>query len=68
MGELRWILLLAGLVFLAALAAWEHLRPRQGRRDESAPASARSERSEPPMGSMSARRALWAPALPPGRC
>ena len=36
MAELRWILLLAGLVFLAALAAWEHLRPRQGRRDESA--------------------------------
>jgi cell division protein ZipA len=53
MGELRWILLLAGLVFLAALAAWEHFRPRQGRRDENAPA-ARSERSEPPMGTMGA--------------
>ena len=51
MGELRWILLFAGLVFLAALAAWEHLRPRQGRRDENAPAG-RSERSEPPMGAM----------------
>jgi FtsZ-interacting cell division protein ZipA len=51
MGELRWILLLAGLVFLAALAAWEHLRPRQGRRDESAPSN-RSERSEPPMGAI----------------
>jgi cell division protein ZipA len=51
MGELRWILLFAGLVFLAALAAWEHLRPRQGRRDENEPAG-RSERSEPPMGAM----------------
>jgi len=62
MGELRWILLLAGLVFLAALAAWEHLRPRQGRRDEDAPAgrsersdrSDRSDRSEPAMGTMAA--------------
>jgi cell division protein ZipA len=53
MGELRWILLLAGLVFLAALVAWEHLRPRQGRRDENAP-TGRSERSEPPMGAMGA--------------
>jgi cell division protein ZipA len=53
MGELRWILLLAGLVFLAALAAWEQLRPRQGRRDEAA-AAARSERSEPQMGTMGA--------------
>ncbi len=66
MGELRWILLLAGLVFLAALAAWEHLRPRQGRRDEDAPAG-RSERNEPPMGTMGAGGA--APnedASPPG--
>lgn len=66
MGELRWILLLAGLVFLAALAAWEHLRPRQGRRDESAPSSARSERSEPPMGSMSAAGAMGTGAAATG--
>jgi FtsZ-interacting cell division protein ZipA len=33
MANLRWILLLAGLVFLAALAAWEMRRPRQARRD-----------------------------------
>jgi FtsZ-interacting cell division protein ZipA len=59
MGELRWILLLAGLVFLAALAAWEKFRPRQGRRDESAPAS-RSERSEPSMGAMGATGAVGA--------
>jgi FtsZ-interacting cell division protein ZipA len=34
MAALRWILLLAGLVFLAALAAWELRRPRQARRVE----------------------------------
>jgi len=50
MGALRWILLLAGLVFLAGLAAWESRRPRQGRRD----APGRSERSEPEFGSMTA--------------
>lgn len=50
MGALRWILLLAGLVFLAALAAWESRRPRQARRD----APGRSERSEPEMGTMGA--------------
>jgi len=48
MGALRWILLLAGLVFLAALAAWESRRPRQARRD----APGRSERSEPEFGTM----------------
>ena len=48
MGALRWILLLAGLVFLAGLAAWEQRRPRQGRRD----APGRSERSEPEFGTM----------------
>jgi cell division protein ZipA len=50
MGALRWILLLAGLVFLAALAAWESRRPRQARRD----APGRSERSDPEMGTMGA--------------
>ena len=48
MGPLRWILLLAGLLFLAALAAWESRRPRQARRD----APGLSERSEPEMGTM----------------
>jgi cell division protein ZipA len=48
MGALRWILLLAGLLFLAALAAWEQRRPRQARRD----GPGRSERSEPEMGTM----------------
>jgi cell division protein ZipA len=54
MGALRWILLLAGLVFLAALAVWEQRRPRQGQRE----GAARSERSEPPIGAMG-------PAEPP---
>jgi FtsZ-interacting cell division protein ZipA len=31
MAELRWILLLAGVVFLAVLTVWEKRRPRQGR-------------------------------------
>jgi cell division protein ZipA len=44
MQALRWILLLAGLVFLAVLAAWELRRPRPGRRDEHQP------RNEPPLG------------------
>ena len=46
MQALRWILLLAGLVFLAVLAAWELRRPRPGRRDEHQP------RNEPPLGGM----------------
>jgi len=64
MGELRFILLLAGLVFLVALAAWELRKPRQAQgdaatRDAAAPRGARrndrndrNERSEPQMGSM----------------
>lgn len=46
MQALRWILLLAGLVFLAVLAAWELRRPRPGRRDEHQP------RNEPQLGGM----------------
>jgi len=34
MAGLRWILLIAGLVFLAALAWWERRRPRQARGEE----------------------------------
>jgi FtsZ-interacting cell division protein ZipA len=49
MAELRWILLLAGLVFLAGLAAWELRRPRQGRRDVLGPTG----RSEPQLGHLS---------------
>jgi FtsZ-interacting cell division protein ZipA len=46
MANLRWILLLAGLAFLAVLAAWEMRRPRQGRRE----ALSASARSEPDVG------------------
>jgi FtsZ-interacting cell division protein ZipA len=46
MADLRWILLLGGLLFLAGLAAWELRRPRQGRRDGLGP----PERSEPQLG------------------
>ncbi len=48
MGSLRWILLLAGLVFIAAVAAWELRRPRQGRGEE----PPGSERADPPLGSV----------------
>jgi cell division protein ZipA len=58
MGALRWILLLAGLVFLAALAAWESRRPRQARRD----APSRSERNDPEMGTMGAASGTTAAA------
>jgi len=54
MGELRFILLLAGLVFLVVLAAWELRKPRQAQGDaamrDAAPRGAR--RSEPQIGSM----------------
>jgi FtsZ-interacting cell division protein ZipA len=43
MAALRWILLLAGVVFLGALTIWELRRPRQARADESAPEHKRSE-------------------------
>ena len=49
MADLRWILLLAGLVFLAGLTVWELRRPRQGRRDHLGP----PERSEPELGRLS---------------
>jgi FtsZ-interacting cell division protein ZipA len=43
MAELRWILLVAGLVFLVALAAWEKRKPRQANRDAPGRAPARNE-------------------------
>jgi FtsZ-interacting cell division protein ZipA len=53
MGELRFILLLAGLVFLVALAAWELRKPRQAQGDAAMRDGAmRGKRSEPQMGSM----------------
>jgi FtsZ-interacting cell division protein ZipA len=54
MAELRFILLLAGLVFLVALAAWELRKPRQAQGEAALrdPAQRGSKRSEPQMGSM----------------
>jgi FtsZ-interacting cell division protein ZipA len=52
MADLRWILLLAGLVFLAALAAWELRRPRQARRDVLTPPISPPGRSEPAIGEL----------------
>jgi FtsZ-interacting cell division protein ZipA len=51
MAGLRWILLVAGLVFLAALTLWELRRPRQGRGGNAA-APAAPQRTEPTLGSM----------------
>lgn len=42
MSALRWILLLAGLVFLAGLAWWELRRPRQARGEEERGGSVRA--------------------------
>jgi FtsZ-interacting cell division protein ZipA len=50
MAELRFILLIAGLVFLVALAAWELRKPRQA---QSSAALRRPTRSEPELGSYS---------------
>ena len=36
MSELRWTLLILGVVFIAALAWWERHRPRQASRDGAA--------------------------------
>ncbi|MGA8705354.1 MAG: cell division protein ZipA C-terminal FtsZ-binding domain-containing protein [Steroidobacteraceae bacterium] len=64
MAELRFILLIAGLVFLVVLAAWELRKPRQA-----APGNAtlrRSSRSEPEFGSYtdSASEPAGEPAAP----
>lgn len=48
MAELRFILLIAGLVFLVVLAAWELRKPRQAQGDS---ALRRPPRSEPELGS-----------------
>ena len=48
MAALRWILLLAGLLFLTGLAAWESRRSRQARSDD----PGGRERSEPAIGAM----------------
>lgn len=41
MSELRWILLVLGVLFIAALAWWEMRKPRQGRSDEAERSSGR---------------------------
>jgi len=61
MGALRWILLLAGLLFLAALAAWEQLRPRQAQRE----GAGLAERSEPQIGALGPMEPM-APGAPVG--
>jgi FtsZ-interacting cell division protein ZipA len=61
MGSLRWILLLAGLVFLAGLAAWELHRPRQARRD----GDTRSERGDADMAATGSMDTVGAAAEAP---
>ena len=64
MAELRFILLIAGLVFLVALAAWELRKPRQASGSDTL---RRSARTEPELGSFGdgapreARRPMTAP-------
>jgi hypothetical protein len=73
MSELRWALLIAGVVFIAALAWWERRRPRQasGALPRAAPREAAGGREahparEPPLTlpSVRAREPLGAPGLP----
>jgi FtsZ-interacting cell division protein ZipA len=55
MAALRWILLLAGLVFLGALTIWELRRPRQARGTASPPQPQPQppfQRSEPGLGAI----------------
>jgi FtsZ-interacting cell division protein ZipA len=54
MAGLRWILLLVGVAFLLALAAWEKRKPRQAR-PEAAPGS--RQRNEPDLGSFAEQSA-----------
>jgi FtsZ-interacting cell division protein ZipA len=63
MGALRWILLLLGLVFLAALAAWERLRPRAAQRQG---AGRSSERGEPQIGTLGPSEPMATVAGEPG--
>jgi FtsZ-interacting cell division protein ZipA len=58
MAALRWILLLAGLVFLAALTIWELRRQRQSPGDESAAEHKRSEPALAPLEAQSAPAAV----------
>jgi cell division protein ZipA len=58
MGPLRWILLLAGVLFMAALAVWERLRPHQAQGE----GTGRSERGEPPIGAMGPAEPMAPPA------
>jgi cell division protein ZipA len=73
MSELRWALLIAGVVFIAVLAWWERRRPRQasGALPRAAPREVAGGREahpvrEPPLTlpSVRAREPLGAPGLP----
>jgi FtsZ-interacting cell division protein ZipA len=72
MGELRFILLVAGLVFLVVLAVWELRKPRQAAAEDTV--LRRTPRNEPELGTftdsaaqpaMPATRLRSATALPP---
>jgi FtsZ-interacting cell division protein ZipA len=66
MGELRFILLVAGLIFLVVLAVWELRKPRQAAAGDAA--LRRSSRSEPELGIFSDSAGEHAmPAMPATR-
>ncbi len=50
MSELRWTLLILGVVFIAALAWWERHRPRQASGNASERATSRDSAADPPRG------------------
>jgi len=64
MAALRWILLLAGLLFLGALAAWEMRRPRQSARELERRPERRAERNEPGLGTLAEEESSAARVTP----
>lgn len=49
MSELRWWLLILGVLFFAGLAVWELRRPRQARKRDAPPAATRPREPAPPV-------------------
>jgi len=57
-SELRWALLIVGVVFFAALTVWELRRPRQARSGEPGPKTTRAPESDLELPEMHAREPL----------
>jgi FtsZ-interacting cell division protein ZipA len=67
MASLRWILLLAGLLFIVGLALWERRRPRQARGAEQSEGGRSALPAEEPAAESSAALPVIAPGAPAPR-